>query len=135
MEKELLYYEGKLKLREKNGYARMYRYFFRKVSDGFPITITTCMYREKGIPDQENDGILFDYSNIIEALKDYDILWQYPNNKQNDIFFSFYSNDLDPIDVAFNDIHYEYLKLIKQGVAPLDANEFMIKKYNGSLKR
>lgn len=122
-EKNLLYYFGyKIVSKHYDGHP-IYHFYFKSVKTGKDVNLVSCA------ADIEEPSILGNhfYSNIVDATNDFDILWQISDDK------------ISLLNIPYEEIRKDYLKMIKEGLVPSDINQLFLEQYvntlSGSIKK
>lgn len=115
MGKKLLYFENSSRSSQCYMGYPIYIFKFRDVETGQEVILRQCILN-KDIKDAEYSGKY--YSDIEEALDDYDILWYLTELK------------IESIKESFEEVQAEYRRLLEAGEVAKDINSHMTSTYN-----
>lgn len=109
-ERKLLYYDRFQKMpRHYNG-APLFCFMFKDVKTGEDIILRSCIF------SQEVSAILGGhyYSEITNAVNDFDILWSLSDEK------------ISPVTDNFEEVQTEYQRMLSEGVSQEEINPSMM---------
>lgn len=113
MERKLLYYDRFQRMPRHYDGAPIFHFLFKDVKTGEDVTIGSCFFAEEA--SNFLGGVYYD--DIIEAEKDYDILWNLSDDR------------IRPAAETFEEVQAEYQKMLKNGISEKEVNSEMIKYY------
>lgn len=111
MERKLLYYDRFQRMPRHYDGAPIFHFLFKDVKTGEDVTIGSCFFAEEA---SDILGGVY-YEDIVEAEKDYDILWNLSDDR------------IRPVVETFEEVENEYQRMLKDGVSEKEVNSEMIK--------